>query len=1353
MAGGTRIIGMVAVLVASLAWAGPPDGWLMESAAALPEDTSEVLVFLQPGTDVKQFAQDHGMVLRRALRSGANAYVLAASSVAAAREAEAIGAATDGRVRAAYVNRRTHYVRMAFVPDDPYFPKDRPSEGWPGQWHLVNGHAPGLDARVQGAWLREITGSGVTIGMVDDCLPTDHPDLAPNFVAADSWDFGDDDNDPGPSRPDDMHGAATAGVAAARGGNGIGVTGAAPRAGLAGLRIDFASQNTQQFVDATLYHSSGASTGIAVKNHSYGAIVPYVATPAEKEALAISTASGTIHCFAAGNQSADASKIDLQNSPDAITVAALGSDGRRAGYSNYGACVTVTAPSSSYGLLKVTTTDRPGEAFGYNGADDAFPDADYTSAFGGTSSASPLVAGVMALARQVQPALNTRFAKHLLARSSSIVDSADPEWQTNAAGFHFNPRYGFGLINADELTRLATCCAGVTPLTTEETALVTVEAPIPDNSATGLSRTFSLGSSTPLEELLIHVKVTHPAREDVEAWVTSPSGTRGRLFAQESSDRGPGIDWTFTTNQFWGEVPAGTWTLTVKDLRAGGTGVWNQFRVIARLGTLQPASGEPVIVRHPAGGELSVGDTALFVVEAVGAQPLSYRWRKDGVDLVDGGRVLGAATDTLRILDCRPGDGGAYACVASNPMGAVSSNAAALTVAVQCIVESRPGGRNHDRYSEIGVLSDSVAKSTAAGTTLGVGSRWGYMDPAAYGIVAAVYRFTPQVAGTYDVFVTWPASTNASEAVEHIVTHAAGSSSVVLDQDNVSNPTGAGRWNRIGSYPLAAGTDYTVTQTNENYPDVGEIFRADAVKWRLVAECAEPPLAASASPEHGWNDEIVVVSVCGSGLVPGQTSVRLVAEGVPDIPAGGVAVQPDGLSLTCEFDLRGAPAAVRDVVVGTTNCPPSILSAAFTVLQTQRVAADFDRDGDVDLADFAHIHSCFNGPGRPSPCEASGSAGSPSPDAVSATGDIPAGVPLAFVEKWDAYATGTEASGYLANWLSVPGASRYWITNSKPFSFSNSLLINNNPGGPFAITRDLTPSLRAAVPEATEVRATDEEPLDAVFYIWMGSTNSNLKYGDAFIELSMGDVHAPAAGDAAVVPVLAFGMTHGINGETKSPCFFDGRSWTPVGGVTSTTGWNFFRMTVRSDTCFLTEYRNGTYVETRPRLYTGGFDRISIRTADNRGEWRSLDDVYLTGGSIVASCATPAEVASVTPNRGRADHVIDPVVIEGAGFVPGETSVRLVGTGRPDILATEVSVAADGESLTCRLDLAGAEAGLWTVAVSTPTCPAATLTGGFEVLPAAYADADLDHDGDVDLEDFAIFQDCFNGPNRPPACR
>ncbi|HOW18267.1 MAG TPA: dockerin type I domain-containing protein, partial [Phycisphaerae bacterium] len=36
--------------------------------------------------------------------------------------------------------------------------------------------------------------------------------------------------------------------------------------------------------------------------------------------------------------------------------------------------------------------------------------------------------------------------------------------------------------------------------------------------------------------------------------------------------------------------------------------------------------------------------------------------------------------------------------------------------------------------------------------------------------------------------------------------------------------------------------------------------------------------------------------------------------------------------------------------------------------QTGCTAADLDHDGDVDLADFAAFQTCFNGPNRPPRC-------------------------------------------------------------------------------------------------------------------------------------------------------------------------------------------------------------------------------------------------------------------------------------------------------------------------------------------------------------------------------------------------
>ncbi len=565
-------------------------GQAQRGEAARPADTSELVVFLEPGTDVRQFAWEHGMVVKRALRGAPDGYVLSAPSVAAAKAAQG-QTRGDGRVRASFANRRSTHVPMGFAPNDPYFHKDTPEAGWPGQWCLLNEHTPGLDARVQGAWNRDVTGEGVTIGILDDCLQIDHPDLAPNYVAADSWDFADNDPDPSPVFWQEMHGVATAGVAAARGGNGIGVTGAAPHAGLAGLRLWFGDMSSA-FVEATLYHSSGSDTSIKIKNHSYGTRNPFTATPDEEYALGISAEAGTIHCLAAGNAGMDANGWDLQNGPNGICVAALGSDGTRADYSNYGACVFVTCPSSSTGYFRVTTTDRTGELDGYNGSEDWFPDPDYTYEFGGTSAASPLAAGVIALGKQVRPNLDVRFAKHVLALTSDVVDPYDSTersaggWKTNAAGYHFNPNYGFGLIDADEFTARLAEYSGVTPPAQEDTGVVSVGVVVPPGDPNGVQQAYTVAATSPTEVVEVHMSIASYDTPDLEIWLTAPSGTTSRVFGGRWWNSNPDPVWGLTSNAFWGENPAGTWTLQVRRSDWWSEATWVTFRVITHTGRL-----------------------------------------------------------------------------------------------------------------------------------------------------------------------------------------------------------------------------------------------------------------------------------------------------------------------------------------------------------------------------------------------------------------------------------------------------------------------------------------------------------------------------------------------------------------------------------------------------------------------------------------------------------------------------------------------------------------------------------------------------------------------------------------------
>lgn len=588
----------------SPAWAGPKFafGKTQEERLAAAEKP-EIVVFLADGADADRFAQENGLTLVRRMKSDPNGYIFnteKSTSPRLSQEQKKSKFEADKRVRKAYVNRQPTRVLYGFTPNDAYFHRNAPSYGDKGDWHLINELGTGIDVRVQSVWNAGLTGSGVALATVDDGMQIDHPDLSPNYDSADSYNFGTHSAVPTPESGDDNHGTVTAGVAAAAGGNNIGVCGAAPHASLACLRVSFYTNVSSEadFADANAYHSSGSNTSIKIKNHSYGMTDPWYDLPLETAAFATSAAAGTIHVFAAGNGrgsspvdvTMDANKGSYQCNPDVITVAALDENGKYKSYSSYGACVFASAPS---GLL---STDRT-STYGYNPAESSFSDEDYVDGMEGTSFSAPLTAGVLALVKQAQPALNVRFAKHLLARCSDLADQYDTStesgggWVTNGAGLKFNENYGFGLVNAKRLVAMATQYNGVSTLQTENTGTIHCNLSIPDNNKTGSTTQFTIGSATPLEEMLLTINITHTYIGDLEIYLTSPSGTVCRMMQKQSADNTKNLRWTLLSNAFWGENPQGTWTINVRDLAASDTGTLTSFSATARMGYLTAPTG------------------------------------------------------------------------------------------------------------------------------------------------------------------------------------------------------------------------------------------------------------------------------------------------------------------------------------------------------------------------------------------------------------------------------------------------------------------------------------------------------------------------------------------------------------------------------------------------------------------------------------------------------------------------------------------------------------------------------------------------------------------------------------------
>lgn len=583
----------------------------------------EIVVRLTDAADPEQVALRHRLRLVRSL-GGAEFYLMEPLEKVPNAGVELQGWLAELREDPEIVfcaqNRRVHKQR-GFEANDTFFGPNRLG----GQWHLKN-ELTSIDANVTEIWSQGATGLGVVIGIVDDGLPITHPDLSPNLRLDLSYDFGQNDSDPSPVRSGDNHGASVAGVAAARGGNEIGVTGAAPYASLSGLRIDFSTSTAADFAAATLFQSAA----IPIKNHSYGFGDPFIDDSIQSAAVAATPE--TVHCFAAGNErdgaNGDSGKQQVHNLANTINVAAIASNGRYSSYSCFGANIIVTAPSN--GVLGITTTDRVGTA-GYNSGfgsgdyqnSDGPNAADYTASFGGTSSAAPLVAGVLALAYEANPAMDYRMANHLLVRTGVKVDpndntaTSDGGWRANGAGFEFNQNYGFGMIDAGALVDAATAFSGVTPLATQDTGVIQVNRTINENSPVTVH--FTLDEEAPLEDLFVRLNVTHTFRGDLSAFVTSPSGFRSRLFVQSGADVEANLNWTFRTVAFWGENAEGRWTLELIDNFAVDSGTFRDFQVSANFGTLIPSY---VLGDANGDGFFDFGDLEPFVMAL--AEPERY---------------------------------------------------------------------------------------------------------------------------------------------------------------------------------------------------------------------------------------------------------------------------------------------------------------------------------------------------------------------------------------------------------------------------------------------------------------------------------------------------------------------------------------------------------------------------------------------------------------------------------------------------------------------------------------------------------------------------------------------------------
>jgi thermitase len=283
-----------------------------------------------------------------------------------------------------------YIIRAVLTPNDPYFSS---------QWGLTKIGAPQ-------AWEVTTGSSDLTIAIVDSGIDLDHPDLSGKIILGYDYVNGDwvPDDDYG-------HGTHVAGIAAAWADNGQGVAGVSWGARLMALKVLNAGGNGT-YADVASAVIYAADNGAKIINLSLGGDFD---SQTLHDAVIYAHNAGCVLAAATGNDGGSAVLYPAKYA-EALAVAATGSTDQRVWFSNYGPEVDVAAPGVS-----IYSTYLGGG---------------YTS-MGGTSMATPHVAGLAALIWSVCPGYTNNQVESCIERSA--VDLGAAGW---------DQYYGHGRIDA-----------------------------------------------------------------------------------------------------------------------------------------------------------------------------------------------------------------------------------------------------------------------------------------------------------------------------------------------------------------------------------------------------------------------------------------------------------------------------------------------------------------------------------------------------------------------------------------------------------------------------------------------------------------------------------------------------------------------------------------------------------------------------------------------------------------------------------------------------------------------------------------------------------------------------------------
>lgn len=284
---------------------------------------------------------------------------------------------------------------QAIEPNDPVYALS--ANSW--SFHKIN--APE-------AWALSVGSSDVTIAILDTGVDGNHEDLASKIVPG--WNVYGNNND---VTDVNGHGTAVAGVAAASSNNAIGVASVAWACRIMPIRISDPSGYASYSAMSTGL-TWAADHGARVANISYNVTGSSTVSTAAK----YFQSKGGVVATAAGN---GGTSVQTNDDPYVLTIGATDSSDLLYAWSNSGRNLDLVAPGNA---------STPMNGGGYAGS-------------GGTSIASPFVAGAAALIFSVNPTLTPSQAQDILKVSAD--DLGEVGWDLS---------YGYGRLNLERVVTM-----------------------------------------------------------------------------------------------------------------------------------------------------------------------------------------------------------------------------------------------------------------------------------------------------------------------------------------------------------------------------------------------------------------------------------------------------------------------------------------------------------------------------------------------------------------------------------------------------------------------------------------------------------------------------------------------------------------------------------------------------------------------------------------------------------------------------------------------------------------------------------------------------------------------------------